>query len=129
VRVADNAETVNGGLTFGFHSAIRGDLSTVNGGIKIQQTEVGGDISTVSGDITVGAKSHVRGGIVVEKPRGVSWGKQRTPRIIVGPQAIVDGTLRFDRTVELFVHPTAKIGPVVGATVQRWTDTLPPRRD
>jgi hypothetical protein len=41
----------------------------------------------------------------------------------------VQGTLRFDREVELFVHPTAKIGTVIGAKAQTWTDTLPPRKD
>ena len=70
-----------------------------------------------------------RGGILVEKPHGVHFGRQRTPRIVIGPEATVQGTLRFDREVELFVHPTAKIGTVVGAKAQAWTDKLPPRRD
>jgi hypothetical protein len=90
---------------------------------------VSGQLQTVSGDITVGAKSHVRGGIHVEKPHGISFGRSRTPRIVIGPNAIVDGELRFDRTVELYVHPTAKIGHVTGATPQAWTDSLPARRD
>lgn len=129
VHVSGDAETVNGGLRFEFNSRIGGDLSTVNGGITIQQSQVDGAINTVSGDITVGAKSVVRGGIWVERPTGLSFGKQRVPRIVIGPQATVQGTLRFDREVELYVHPTAKIGTVTGAKVQSWTTTLPPRRD
>jgi hypothetical protein len=71
----------------------------------------------------------VRGGIHVEKPHGFSFGRSRTPRIVIGPNAVVDGELRFDRTVELFVHQTAKIGPVTGATAQSWTTSLPSRKD
>jgi hypothetical protein len=65
----------------------------------------------------------------VEKPHGIHFGRQRIPRIVIGPDASVQGTLRFDREVELFVHPSAKIGPVAGAKVQSWTTTLPPRKD
>ena len=53
----------------------------------------------------------------------------RIPRVVIGPNATVQGELRFEREVELFVHPSAKIGPVVGAKAQSWTDTLPPRVD
>ena len=127
VRVAREVETVNGGVRFGFNSKVGGDISTVNGGITVKQTEVGGQLETVSGDITVGAKSVVRGGIVVERPSGISFGRQRVPRIVIGPGAVVQGTLRFDRQVELFVHPTARIGSVAGAKAQPYTDTLPPR--
>lgn len=128
VKVAGDAQTVNGGVSFGFNSHIGGDLGTVNGGITIKQTEVKGEVQTVSGDMTIGAKSVVHGGIVVEKPHGISWGKQRIPRIVIGPNAVVRGSLRFEREVELFVHPTAKIGSVSGARAQPYTDTLPPRK-
>jgi hypothetical protein len=90
---------------------------------------VAGKLETVSGDITVGAKSVVRGGIHVDKQHGMSWGHKRIPRIVIGPNAEVQGELRFDREVELFVHPTARIGHVTGATAQTWTTTLPARRD
>ena len=129
VRVADGVETVNGGIHFDFNSRIGGDVETVNGGITLKQSEVGGRIETVQGDVTVGAKSVVHGGILVEKPQGIHFGRQRIPRIVIGPEATVQGTLRFDREVELFVHPSAKIGTVIGAKAQTWTDKLPPRRD
>jgi DUF4097 and DUF4098 domain-containing protein YvlB len=127
VKVAGDAQTVNGGLSFDFNSRVGGDVATVNGGIKIKQTEVIGEVRTVNGDITIGAKSLVHQGIKVEKPHGISWGKQRTPRIVIGPNAVVQGTLTFERQVELFVHTTAKIGTVTGATAHPYTDTLPPR--
>ena len=129
VTVTHDAETVNGSIRFGFNSRVGGDVSTVNGGITVQQTEVGGQVHTVSGDITIGARSVVRGGILVEKPHGIgfNWGKKRTPRVVIGPNAVVEGQLRFERPVELFVHPSARIGKVSGATAQPWTDHLPAR--
>jgi len=86
-------------------------------------------VHTVQGDITIGAKSVVHGGLWIEKPHGLHFGPNRIPRVVIGPDATVQGTLRFDREVELFVHPSAKIGTVVGAKVQSWTTSLPPRRD
>ena len=37
-----------------------------------------------------------------------------------GPGAVVDGSLRFDRDVTLYVHDSARIGPVSGANVLRF---------
>ena len=129
LRIEDGLETVNGSIRVDFNSRVGKDIETVNGGITLKQSEVGGQIRTVQGDITVGAKSMVRGGIWIEKPKGMGWGKRRTPRVVIGPDASVEGVLQFDREVELFVHPTAKLGKVVGATARSWTDTLPPRSD
>ena len=38
-----------------------------------------------------------------------------------------EGTLVFEREVELLVHASAKVGTVTGATAQAYTDKLPPR--
>ncbi|MFT3808221.1 hypothetical protein [Arenimonas sp.] len=128
VRFSGEVETVNGGIKIGFHSQVERDVTTVNGSILIQQTKVDGQINTVNGDITVGADSVVQGGIKVEQPKGVNFGKPRVPRIVIGPRATVNGELRFEREVELFVHTSAKIGRVIGATAQPYTDTLPERK-
>lgn len=128
VKVAQGAETVNGGIRFGAGSTIGGNIVTVNGGINLKQTVVGGGLETVGGDITLEDKSLVHGGILIEKPHGMSWGKQRIPRVVVGPGSVVEGKLRFERKVELFVHPSARIGSVTGATAQPYTDKLPPRQ-
>jgi hypothetical protein len=128
VKVAKGAETVNGGIRFGAGSSIGGDVITVNGGINLKQTVVGGGLETVGGDITLEDKSLVHGGILIEKPRGLSWGKQRIPRVVIGPGSVVEGKLRFEREVDLFVHPSARIGSVTGATARPYTDKLPPRR-
>ena len=84
-------ETVNGGIFIGRGGDIRGDVSSVNGGIGLVDTDLGGSIRTVNGDITIGIGSHVKGGIRVEKPNGnwgVRWGKPKVPRIVIGPDAV-----------------------------------------
>jgi hypothetical protein len=106
-------------------------VETVNGAIGVVATELGGGIDTVNGDITVGVGSHVKGGIKVEKP-GTSWlpisfGKRTPPRVIIGPNAVVDGPLVFERQVKLYVHNSARIGPVTGATAVRYNTASAPQ--
>jgi len=74
--------------------------------------------------ITDGAK--VLGGLKVEKPSGWSWGKSRPPRIVIGPDSEVAGELVFEREVELYVHASAKVGPISGATPVRYDGANPP---
>lgn len=144
---ADELSTVNGGIRAGENLQTRGGLSTVNGGIFVDRggrigggietvngaiglvdTDVAGDIETVSGDLTVGAGSHVRGGIKYHKPR-MQWfaANKRDPRVVIGPQARVDGPLVFERKVNLLVHRTARTGPVTGATAVVFESASPPQ--
>ena len=127
-RVGD-VETVNGGIFFDRGSNVRRGVSTVNGGIGLVDTDLGGGIETVNGDVTVGVGSHVKGGIHVEKPsgNGMQWGKQRIPRIVIGPNAVVDGPLVFERDVVLYVHNTARTGSVRGATPTSYSTATPPQ--
>ena len=129
-QVDGDVETVNGGIFFDRGSNVRRGVSTVNGGIGLVDTDLGGGIETVNGDITVGVGSHVKGGIHVEKPSGnmgMQWGKQRIPRIVIGPNAVVDGALVFERDVVLYVHDTARIGSVRGATPKSYNTATPPK--
>jgi DUF4097 and DUF4098 domain-containing protein YvlB len=129
-KVSGRVESVNGGLFFDRGSAVRDGLSNVNGAIGLVGTEVGGDIETVMGDITVGADSHVKGRIHVEKPNnhGFNWSSRHRdpPRIVIGPNAVVDGPLVFEREVALYVHDSARIGAVTGATAKRYSGATPP---
>jgi hypothetical protein len=66
----------------------------------------------------VGVGSHVHGGIRVQKPNrnwSIRIGKQRPPRVIIGPNAVVDGPLVFEREVTLYVHQSARTGAITGA--------------
>jgi hypothetical protein len=48
------------------------------------------------------------------------------PRIVIGPGASVQGELRFERKVQLYVSDRATIGPVSGATAIRFSGEDPP---
>ena len=126
VQVRKDVETVNGSIFTDRRTTIGGNVDTVNGAIGLVGTQLAGGIETVNGDITVGIGSHVKGGIKVEKPRGWSMKPRRDPRIIIGPNAVVEGPLVFERPVTLYVHTSARIGAVTGATAKPFsTDTAP----
>jgi DUF4097 and DUF4098 domain-containing protein YvlB len=127
VEIDGDLETVNGSIFTDRGTRIDGSLETVNGGIGLVETRLSKGIETVNGDITVGIGSVVEGGIHVNKPNfSLSLGPGRKPRVIIGPNAAVNGPLQFDREVTLYVHRSAHIGPVTGATpVPFDTDAAP----
>jgi len=122
-----NVETVNGSIFADRRSQIEGSVETVNGGIGLVETRLAGDIETVNGDVTVGVGSVVNGGIHIKKPSfSISLTPNRKPRVIIGPNAVVNGALQFEREVVLYVHRSAKTGTVTGATPVAFdTDTAP----
>jgi DUF4097 and DUF4098 domain-containing protein YvlB len=141
---ADSIDTVNGAITLGSGSRISGEVGAVNGSLRLARgAEVGGrlrnvngaivldaahvagGIATVGGDITVGANSRVEGGILVNKPSGWFNVNNRTPLVVIGPHAVVQGTLEFRREVLLKVSDSAQIGPVQGATVVKFSGATP----
>ena len=124
-RVARTVEAVNGHIALAQGAEITGKASNVNGRITLDAAHVGGGIETISGDIEVGANSRVEGGILVEKPHGFSWGKNKNPRIVIGPHAVVDGTLDFRREVDLYVSDSAKVGTITGATANKFSGDHP----
>jgi len=73
----------------------------------------------------VGANSKIDGGILVKKQRGFTLTKH-VPRIVIGPGAVVQGKLRFERAVKLYVSDSATIGPVEGATAVKFAGTEAP---
>ena len=124
-KVAKTIEAVNGSVQLGKGADVAGHVSNVNGRFTLDAAHIGGGIETVGGDIEIGADSRVEGGIVVDKPHGWSWGKSRNPRIVIGPRAVVQGTLEFRREVDLFVSDSAKIGTVTGAKAQKFSGDHP----
>lgn len=131
VHVAGDITTVNGGVFADRGDSISGDVETVNGAIGLVATKLAGNLRTTNGDITVGVDTHVHGGIHVERNHMKFFGmgftmKQRPLRVVIGPQARVDGPLAFDREVTLLVHDTARIGAVSGAVAKRYSGVSPP---
>lgn len=125
-HVAKDAASVNGSLTLRDGADVLGSVSNVNGKIELSAAHVGGDIKTVAGDIAIHGPSHVDGGILVEKGNQVIHFGSGIPRVEIGPGATVQGALRFEREVKLYVSDKATIGPITGATPIPFTgDTAP----
>lgn len=126
-KVAEGVSSVNGALRLAPGAEVGASLGNVNGRIFVDGATVLGQLKTVGGDIELAGAARVRGGIHVEKSSG--WGRgrfaSRPPRIVIGPQAVVDGELTFEREVELLVADGARIGKVVGATAQRFSGERP----
>lgn len=128
VTVNGGIETVNGEVFVDRGGKVKGGVETVNGAIGLVATQLGGGIETVNGNITVGVDSVVKGGIRLQKNN--SWLKmknKRIPRIIIGPNAVVEGPLVFEREVNLYVHRTARTGPITGATAKSYDGNSAPK--
>jgi hypothetical protein len=124
-HVSGAVTSVNGALRLAPGADVGGKLGNVNGAITLDAAHVAGGIDTVGGDITVGANSRVEGGILVDKPSGWFHWNSRAPVIVIGPHAVVQGTLEFRRDVVLKVSDSAQIGPVKGATPVKFSGAMP----
>jgi DUF4097 and DUF4098 domain-containing protein YvlB len=140
VKIASNVEseslsTVNGAVTVGEASTVDGDIETVNGGVSVDTgakvaksvsnvngkielsgAEVGGDVGTVTGNVDVIDGTVVKGDLIVDKPSNWGWGnkKNRKPRIVIGPGSTIEGVIKLEHEVELYVSTTASVGGVSG---------------
>ncbi|HEY2677326.1 MAG TPA: hypothetical protein VGI65_10170 [Steroidobacteraceae bacterium] len=121
-----SAVSVNGDLTLAEGAEISGSLTNVNGRISLTAAHVAGGIRTANGDIRIMGASRVEGGIVVEKSNSLGLGEEE-PVIVIGPGAAVQGELRFERPVKLYVSEKATIGTVTGATPVPFTGDTPPK--
>ena len=118
--------TVNGSIGLERKAEVTGKVSNVNGNMELHAAHVGGGLQTVNGDLEVGADSRVEGGILVGKPTGTSFStNKRPPEIVIGPGAVVDGTLRFEHEVRLFVSDRATVGRIEGATPVKFSGDRP----
>jgi hypothetical protein len=126
-HVTGNIELVNGAISLAKGADVSGHLSNVNGSIDLEAAHVGGGIETTAGNIDIGPESRVEGGILVNRNNGswIGFGVTKIPRVVIGPGAVVKGTLRFDREVKLYVSDRATIGAVQGATVNTFSGAAP----
>jgi DUF4097 and DUF4098 domain-containing protein YvlB len=113
VVVDGRVEAVNGRITVGGGSKVAKSLGNVNGDIELEGSEIGGDVSTINGDIELAEGAVVMGDVVVEKPNGRNSTK-RMPRIVIGPGSRVEGVIRLEREVKLYISESAEVGGVEG---------------
>ncbi len=126
-HVAKTAQAVNGGVALRDNSEVLGSVGNVNGRIELTAAHVAGGIKTVNGSISIFGNSHVEGGILVDKSgtQLIHFGDD-VPRIVIGPGATVQGNLRFEREVKLYVSDKATVGPISGATAIPFTGESAP---
>lgn len=125
-QVSGGVQSVNGSLALAKGANVTGALTNVNGAIHVSAAHVGGDVQTVTGGIEIGPDAHVDGGVIVRKEHSNDMDSRGPQRVVIGPGSVVKGTLRFERTVELYVSDRATIGPVEGATPIKFTGERPP---
>ena len=126
-QVSGAIKSVNGAVTLS-GADVTGSVTNVNGHIVLTDAHVGGGLRTITGDIDVKGNSRVEGGILVEKPVTSFFNSDpsRKPRIVIGPGAVVQGNLKFEHEVELYVSDKATIGPVEGAKAITFSGDAPP---
>ncbi|PCI76738.1 MAG: hypothetical protein COB20_09900 [SAR86 cluster bacterium] len=135
---AGSVDTVNGRISATQGGEIGGSATTVNGRINMDSVAVGRNVETLNGsinlvDVTVGENVETRNGnvrlenSVVEQDLiihsryrvsllGLIDIKRDEPKIIVGPGSEIKGSLIARTDVRLYVHESAKIGNIVGAS-------------
>lgn len=126
--IARGVETVNGGITLASGAAVGGTLETVNGSIRLEHA-LAGAIKTVNGDIVLSNASVVHGDITIDQSHSwslFSFGKPRVPKVVVGAHSKVEGEMVFKREVELWVHDSATVGKITGATAKAYSGEQPP---
>jgi hypothetical protein len=115
VTVAGEVAVVNGKITLDRGTSVARGVSNVNGEISLTAAEVGGDLETVNGDVSLLSGSVLRGDLVIEEPGGMGWFRdKRKPRVVIGENSKVLGTIQLEREVELFISESAEVGAVSG---------------
>jgi hypothetical protein len=124
-HVSGIVKSVNGDLTLADGAEVSGALTNVNGKISLTAAHAAAGIKTVNGSMSIMGASRVEGGIVVTESSGGLFHTE-DPVIVIGPGATVQGELRFERKVRLYVSDRATIGTVTGATPIPFTGDSPP---
>jgi cytoskeletal protein CcmA (bactofilin family) len=121
--VSGNVQTVNGALRLA-----PGARVGVNGAITVDGAHVVGRLRTVNGPISVLDGARIDGGILLERPHDFfSSSSSRPPRVVIGRDVSIGGTLKFEREVRLYVCDQVKhLGPIEGATPISYSGDTPP---
>lgn len=109
----EDISVVNGKIELQARARVARDIGNVNGEIFVEAAEIGGSLTTVNGDVRLTDGARLAGDLTVEKPDGFSL-DHRKPRIVIGPDARVDGDIVLEREVELYISETAEVAGVRG---------------
>lgn len=119
-RVAGALGAVNGALRGAGGAIIDGDVRTVNGPIELRGVTVRGAVGNHAGDVRLLDGTLVEGDLELAEP---DHANKRSDAVVIGVGVQVRGVLRAARPVRLFVHPSARLGKIEGATAVAFEGT------
>lgn len=115
---------VNGDLRSAPGARIQGSAAVVNGDLALCGTVVSGGLSFVNGTVWLADSSSVQDDITAKQPQGSS-GNNPPPVVVIGPHALVGGSIIFERPGQLYVSDSAVIHAVQGATAVKFSGNAP----
>lgn len=118
-RVEGDAETVNGQVVLASDAVVDGQVSSVNGQIRLEGATAG-SVRNNNGGIVLEKGSRVLGELKVEKSRFANADKPVT--VIIHADCEVAGPLVFERPVNLQIHESATVGEIQGAEPEYFDD-------
>lgn len=127
LRVHGSIESVNGSVVLARGAEVGGSVESINGRIALSGARIGGRVESVNAGLDTGTASRIERGIHYRRS-GSPFGDNHAgrPRVVIGADSVVGGELRFDRPVDLYVHRSARIGSVRGATPVTYDGDTPP---
>ncbi len=118
VTVDGDLGSVNGSVESGRGSKIDGDVSTVNGRLQFDDTEIRGRLTTHNGSVTLRG-GRLRKDIIIEGRQGIGRSRKLAIKILDG--AIVEGNIIVedeDRDVTVYLENGGEVqGEIRGAEV------------
>lgn len=117
-QIKDDIRVVNSDLDIAPAAQVGGDLTTVNGTVRMDHAVIKGMLTSASASVETGTGSAINGGIHVEKR---SHGdNSRPPEITIGPETSV-GDITAEREIVLHISRRAHVGKISGASAI-WTE-------
>ncbi len=131
VELAANV-SVNGtidtssGYVVGTAAQIMGSIDTSSGDISLTASRVNGSVLTNSGRVHVVMRSVIGGNLKLRK-NNCDWSwfsscKTQETTVIIGANSAINGALIAERPVRLYVHPSARVGRIIGDQITRLTE-------
>jgi hypothetical protein len=88
-------------------------ITTTNGRIRMTGATAA-SLDTKNGSIDLREGTRIEGRLRVRE--NDNQGDNRNPEVRIGPGVTVIGPLVFERDVDLYIHETAEVGEIQGAT-------------
>ncbi|MGH8278666.1 MAG: hypothetical protein ACRETQ_03760 [Gammaproteobacteria bacterium] len=124
VLISSDIAIVNGALRTASGTRLDGSAAIVNGNMALCGTVVSGHLSFVNGTVWLADSSSAQGDITAQQPKG-STENNPPPVVVIGPHAIVGGSIIFERPGKLYVSDTAVIHAVQGVTPAKFSSATP----